>query len=588
MLDGKYEITSEQELGEQVTVFGATAPDGTALTIYWYDLETTADEHAFERYRALLRQLRRGGHAAVYDLVSRPGAHYVAWRLPEGAAPVAAGTDLKSEFNAVETVLQSYGRTLSEAYIRAAPDAPPQVYALGFAATPVTSATLGAVLGTTSSTTSGNTGAATGRAVTVPAARSKNRWGAAWTAFRPWTPACVLGLLGIFFLLLSLQRLVASELVSVPAVQGQEVNVALKRLHDAGFRAAPVALTSARPAGEVLEVRPETGTPLRPGRTLSVRYALPAGHAPETAPDVIGDTLARAEARLDEAGFRVGDVARSYSRAPSGTVIGQLPAPAAPAAQGGRFALLVSDGPLGTQTFLPDLTGLSLGDALGLAEAAGFARGVVRLERTPGNGTPAGTVLAQNIAPYVSVPLGEAQLRLTLAAASAAVTGESGTPDLTGLDLGSAQRQARALGLSIVVAAQVSAPELPRGVVMQRPEPGAPLEGTVRVTLNRAPLELPIPRVVASTEPAVAPAATPEPAPVRRARYVWQLGQDAGGRAATVTVIKADGSQETVVRAQTVAANERLEGIYLTTTPGPLVFTLTLDGEPYGAPLAVP
>ena len=570
MLDGKYEITSERELGERVTRFGATAPDGTALTISWYELETPADEHAFEQYRTLLRQLRRRGHAAIFDLVSRPGAHYVAWRLPEdvGALPVMAG----AEVGALEEVLSAYKRTLTEASIYAPPDALPQVYALEFAVLPK---------------------AASSQATPVSVAETKTpHWttpvAAVWATVRPWSLAGVLGLSGILLLSLSLNRLLQSELVSVPDVQGQNVNAALTKLYGANFRSVAVPLTSPRPAGVVLEVRPEAGTPLRPGRTLSVRYALPAGSAPEASPDVVGQPLTQAEAELQRAGFLVSKLAHSYSPSPRGTVIAQSPDAATPAARGGHFALLVSDGPLGELTFLPDLTGLSQEDALGLAEAAGFDRSEVELERTPGNGTPAGTVLAQNIAPYVSVPLSEAQLRLVLAAPGGeALSGESGpnesgTPDFTGLDLGTAQRQARPLGLSVVVSAQVSAPELPTGVVLQRPEPGAPLQESVRVTLNRAPVSVPIPEVSVN----VAPAAGTES--VRRARYVWQLGQDAGGRLATITVTLADGTQETVTRGQLVTANERLEGTYLTTATGPLIFTLTLDAQPYGAPVIVP
>ena len=567
MLDGKYEITSERELSERVTRFGATAPDGTALTISWYELETPADEHAFEQYRTLLRQLRRRGHAAIFDLVSRPGAHYVAWRLPGevGALPVMAGAEL----GAIKEVLSAYERSLGEASIYAPPDAPAQVYALEFAALPTAALP-------------------PGQATPVsPQETRKPHWvtlaAAVWTAVRPWSPAGVLGLLGIFLLSLSLGRLVQSELVSVPDVQGQNVNTALTELYGAGFQSAAVPLTSPRPAGMVLEVRPEAGTPLRPGRTLSVRYALPAGSAPEASPNVVGQPLAQAEAELQRAGFLVSELARSYSPLPRGTVIAQSPDAATPAARGGHFALLVSDGPLGELTFVPDLTGLSQEDALGLAEAAGFDRSEVKLERTPGNGTPAGTVLAQNIAPYVSVPLGAARLRLVLAAPGGeGVSGEGGTPDLTGLDLGTAQRQARALGLSVVAEAQVSAPELPTGVVLQRPEPGEPLSGSVRVTLNRAPLVVPIPEVSVNVVP------TTSAGSVRRARYVWQLGEDAGGRRATVTVTLADGTQETVTRGQRVTANERLGGTYLTTATGPLVFTLTLDAQPYGAPVTVP
>ena len=567
MLDGKYEITSERELGERVTRFGATAPDGTALTISWYELETPADEHAFEQYRTLLRQLRRRGYAAIFDLVSRPGAHYVAWRLPGdvGALPVMAGPEL----GAIEEVLSAYERSLGEASIYAPPDAPAQVYALEFAAIPNTALPLGQVT-----------------PVSV-AETKKPHWAAllaaVWTAVRPWSLAGVLGLLGVLLLSLSLSRLLQGELVSVPEVQGQNVNAALTELYGAGFQSVAVPLTSPRPAGVVLEVRPEAGTPLRPGRTLSVRYALPAGSAPEASPNVVGRSLAQAEADLERAGFLVSELARSYSPVPRGTVIAQSPDAATPAARGGHFALLVSNGPLGELTFLPDLTGLSQEDALGLAEAAGFPRSQVELERTPGNGTPAGTVLAQNIAPYVSVPLEEAQLRLVLAAPGGGEpSAENGTPDLTGLDLGTAQRQARALGLSVVTEAQVSAPELPTGVVLQRPGPGAPLSGSVRVTLNRAPLGVSIPEVSVNVVP------TAGAGSVRRARYVWQLGGDAGGRRATVTVTLADGTQETVTRGQLVTANERLGGTYLTTATGPLVFTLTLDAQPYGAPVTVP
>ena len=572
MLDGKYEITSERELGERVTRFDATAPDGTALTISWYELETPADEHAFEQYRTLLRQLRRRGHAAIFDLVSRPGAHYVAWQLPGdvGALPVATGAEL----GAIEEILSAYAHTLTEASIYAPPDAPPQVYALEFAALPKTTLPLGQATPVLPQELKKPHRA-------TPAA-------AVWTAVRPWSLAGVLGLLGIFLVSLSLNRLLQGELVSVPDVQGQDVNAALTKLYDAGFRSVAVPLTSPRPAGVVLEVRPEAGTPLRPGRTLSVRYALPVGSAPEASPNVVGQPLAQAEADLERAGFLVSELARSYSPLPRGTVIAQSPDAATPAARGEHFALLVSDGPLGELTFLPDLTGLSQEDALGLAEAAGFARSEVKLERTPGNGTPAGTVLAQNIAPYISVPLQGAQLRLVLAAPGGAAfpgdsgSSESGTPDFTGLDLGTAQRQARALGLSVVAEAQVSAPELPTGVVLQRPEPGAPLQENVRVTLNRAPLSVPIPEVSVNVIPAAGAGS------VRRARYVWQLGQDAGGRLATVTVTLADGTQETVTRGQLVTANERLGGTYLTTATGPLVFTLTLDAQPYGAPVTVP
>jgi len=463
VLDGKYEITSQRELSARETLFGATAPDGTALQISWYDLQGAEDEQAFERYRALLRALRRAGYAAIYDLVARPGAHYVAWRVPEdGAVPVTGG---RSDLEPIAEVLAAHGRALGEARVCAKLEGPPQVYALAFRAEP------------------GPTGIETAAPSAPPPKAVSELW-TVWRRVRPWALGSVLALTGVLLLLLSAARQVPNRLVSVPDVRGQNVNAALKTLYEAGFSTAPVALTSARPAGEVLEVSPDVGTPLRPGRTLSVRYALPAGRAPERVPVVTGVPLAHAEAVLGEAGFAVGDVARSYSDAVAGTVIGQTPAVQTFAAQGGRVGLLVSDGPRGALTLLPDLTGLAAQDALRLAEAAGFGRDAVRLERTPGNGVTAETVLAQNIPPFVSVPEGRAQLRLTVAERNTPLERGSGTPDLIGLSLAEAQRRARGAGLSVVTQARVSTPELPSGVVVQRPAPGAPLAGGVAVTLN--------------------------------------------------------------------------------------------------------
>ncbi len=580
MLDGKYEITAERELGGRATLFSATAPDGTALAVYWYDLETPADERAFERYRALLRRLRQDGHAAVYDLVSRPGAHYVAWRVPEGDAQKVPADDLRT----LEAALEAHGRSLNGAVVRAQPGSPPQLYGLAFAEAQGPPHAPGPEQAVSNSSVPAKTAVkSTTRAVDnlwiTP-------WKRLWRSVRVWTPGAVLALLGVFFLLLSVERRLPDRVAAVPDVRGAEVNAALSALYRAGFATTAVGLASPQPAGTVLETVPAPGTSLRPGRTLSVRYALPTGRTLGRAPAVTGTLLEEAETALSRAGFRVARVAYAPSYVPAGTVVAQTPAVAAHAAPGERFALLVSRGPRGETTFLPDLTGLELADALTLAEAAGFARGRVRLERVRG-GAQAGVVLAQNLAPFTEVPLGEARLRLTVAAGGTAATasGEGGLPDLTGLGLAEARRRARALGLGVTVDAEVSAPELPPGVVFQRPPPGTPFGGPeLGVTLNVAARAVPLPQVTATVRQNVT---SPVPV-VRRARYVWQLGADAAGRRATVNVTFADGTSETVVRGQAVGANERLEGTYLTTTTGPLIFNLTLDGERYGVPLTVP
>lgn len=577
MLDGKYEITSERELGPHSTLFGATAPDGTALQISWYDLRSAAEEHAFERYRTLLRELRRGGHAAIYDLVARPGAHYVAWHLPETVTPPTQG-----QLEPIAALLQAHGRSVAEAQVCSEPGVAAKIFALPF---------------------SGPAGSETTSSDFVPASAHPaqavdNLWITLRNAFRPWALGSVLALVGVLFLVISAQRHLQSSLVSVPEVRGQAVAAALETLYRAGFNTAPVALSSAKPTGTVIEVTPAVGTPLRPGRTLSVSYALSAGRAPRAVPAVTGQPLAEAEAALARAGFEVGELARLHTPAALGTVVAQTPSSGAQHAQGARVGLLVSEGPRAAQTFLPDLTGLTLSDALTLAEAAGLTRDSVQLERVSGSGAAADTVLAQNIAPFMSTAQ-NAQLRLTVAQASTAVAGESGTPDLIGLSLTEAQQRARSVGLSVTQTGRVSTRELPSGVVLQRPAPGTPLQGNVTVTVNVLSEDAPAAGFLGDgSETGSSETGDPEssdsesgdaettnaetpPESVRRAVYDWQLPARARGQQATVTVTNAAGATEVLLRNQIVPVQAHVAGVYLTTVSGPLTFRLTLDGAPY-------
>src|SRR5690554_1018490 len=95
MLDGKYEILREEHSGNRQTLFEASSPDGTVLRIVWF--EVSADqERSFEQYRRGLRRLMKSGHAAVHDVVARPGAHYVAWQLPQGTVTQTLEPEFKA------------------------------------------------------------------------------------------------------------------------------------------------------------------------------------------------------------------------------------------------------------------------------------------------------------------------------------------------------------------------------------------------------------------------------------------------------------------------------------------------------------
>ena len=550
MLDGKYEITSERELGARATLFGATAPDGTALRITWYDL-SPEEERDFESYRLLLRQLRREGYAAIYDLVARPGAYYVAWNVPEVRLPPDP-----EQLAAIDSILRRHGRSLESAYICGGPGAPGRIFELPFSSEAREAPTVPLAPKAT------------------PAPVVDNLWTKLWLTFRPWAIGSILALLGLLLTLIGFKRNLYNDLIYVPDVRGESVNAALADLYQAGFSTEAVPLTSSQPPGTVIDLNPTVGTLLRPGRTLSVSYALSAGRAAQAVPRLAGKDAAQGEAALKQAGFDLGSVSRVASPLPRGTIIAQTPAANAAVAQGEKVHLLLSTGPTQAVTFLPDLTGLLFEDALAVAEAAGFPRSSVSQDLTPGTDAAAGTVLDQNIKPFLSVPQ-NAQLRLSVAAGSVLESEANQTPDLIGLSLSEAQLQARGLGLSVIQSEEIEMPQLPPGIVLQRPAPGAALQNRIEVTVNRIP-EAPS-SVSANQE-----------SQVRRAEYSWLLGPERLGARATVTVTMTleDGNvrSDVLIREQRVTTRT-LSGVYLTTVSGPLTFRLTLNGQPYGPPL---
>lgn len=56
---------------------------------------------------------------------------------------------------------------------------------------------------------------------------------------------------------------------------------------------------------------------------------------------------------------------------------------------------------------------------------------------------------------------------------------------------------------------------------------------------------------------------------------------------ALVTAQTLAGERTVVLRDRLVSGGDELTGIWLTTAPGPITFTLTLNGLPYGEPITV-
>lgn len=129
----------------------------------------------------------------------------------------------------------------------------------------------------------------------------------------------------------------------VPTVYGYSVNDATSQLRALGFtvRLADGRYDEDLPEGSVLQIRPEQGTELSEGDTVTIVPSL--GPPPVDLPAVTGTSLEDAKATLEGAGFVVDVKPRFHDTIPEGDVIAQSPK-AAQAPLGSTVVLTVSQG----------------------------------------------------------------------------------------------------------------------------------------------------------------------------------------------------------------------------------------------------
>ena len=551
LLDGKYEIIAQRDLSSDQTLFEATAPDGTLLHIIWYHL-APSQEQGFEHYRRTLKKLKRSGHAAIFDIVSRPGANYIAWLPPNGSEPQAPPD------SSLVAALESQGYGAEDANILRS-GSHPLIFGLAF------DGTLPIPRETPTSTTieSPPPSSATGPN-TLPI----------WTLSWALTVAMIIIALASFSL--GFHRRANDRTVMVPNVLERNIRDAAKLLTRLGLQVEPAALSSEQAAGTVLKLEPPAGTQLRPGRPVRLAYALPPGQlAPTTVPQLIGlqypDEVATT---LEAAGLELGRVARVAADVPANIVIAQdIPANET-LGRGSTVDILLSAGPQQALTFLPDLVGLTLDDARFLARTAGISPDHIRVDTVAGDAGTAGKVIGQSLTPYLLISRDEAVLRLITTQGESRPTSSTGVPYLVGMS--AEQARAAATGYQIVVSV-LEQPSLPEGVVSQTPPPGDPASaGTLSLLINVHPVTIPVPRVqVTIKQPTF-----------RRLEYAWIIQPGIPERTAEVFATTLGGSTVQVAR-RTVRGGDLLKGDWFSRTVGPVTFTVTLDGVPYGETLVV-
>ena len=148
-------------------------------------------------------------------------------------------------------------------------------------------------------------------------------------------------------------------------------------------------------------------------------------------------------------------------------------------------------------------------------------------------------------------------------------------PSVVGMPLDQAETVASGY---TVTTTTVESPLLPEGVILQTPAPGADAgDHKLALTVNVHPVALGDPGAVATVK-------QPE---LRHVPYAWTIQPGISQQVAMVYAQPLNG-QRTLVDRTTVQGGELLQGSWLTNYPGPVTFTLELNGQPYGSPLFVP
>ncbi|HVB27531.1 MAG TPA: Stk1 family PASTA domain-containing Ser/Thr kinase, partial [Mycobacteriales bacterium] len=186
---------------------------------------------------------------------------------------------------------------------------------------------------------------------------------------------------------------------------------------------------------------------------LVAKALIPKNTGEVHAPNVIGSTLARAEAVLAAAGLKAGPIDYGYSTVKAGLVYNQSPLSPFNVTKGESIQLWVSKGI--HFVVVPPLNGLTESDATAALINAGLKLGTV----TPAHSTLSkGTVLSSTPASGASVAAGS-PVNLTVA------DGEIRVPNVVGKDEATATAVLQALGFTVLVQS-TSDPTQPDGVVV--------------------------------------------------------------------------------------------------------------------------
>lgn len=263
---------------------------------------------------------------------------------------------------------------------------------------------------------------------------------------------------------------------NVPDVTGSTLAEGRTRLEREGLRVRFRRIDSDRPAGEVLEQEPSSGSGVQPNGIVVL--VVSGGPERVAVPRVLGLNADEATDLVTEAGLRP-ETRPVRSPSPEGTVVNQVPRAGEEVGPNTVVRLEIAMPPPQPTVAVPDLIGLKSSEARNRLRDLGL-----RVTQKPTESPrPKGTIVRQS--PGAGVRIREGQtVTLTVSTGAARVD----VPDVLGLDEQAARQELEGAGFDVTVVDEPTSDPDEDGVVLdQSPAGGSsqPEGSTVTITVAR-------------------------------------------------------------------------------------------------------
>ena len=188
---------------------------------------------------------------------------------------------------------------------------------------------------------------------------------------RKYLTVAVIAILAFFAFLLLLDQVIMpwyvqrGKVAYVPAVLGMSVDRAVDTLKNAGYEPIKyeTRFDDKAKEGTIIRQTPEGGDETKPGR--KVYLIISGGTETVQMPDLTGKNIRDARIALIHLNLDVDKTDMEFTDSiPGGIVFKQSPAPGTLIATSQKIDLIVSQGPRAGRVAVPDLTGMTVNDAL--------------------------------------------------------------------------------------------------------------------------------------------------------------------------------------------------------------------------------